>query len=276
MPRIKTIAARSEAERVQITADVHALMAALQADEQPRQSPIYRWLDIRHDELLANLSGRRVNWTAFAAHLTKLGLTDGKGNAPMSSVARNTWQRVKSARAVASSSKNSAPSTAAPALADHHDSEVAQGEHSTNASTGETIIQEVGVALDTRSSSRGDYPPGVRAFAASETTHGSPGDDVAADSDSPQSYLVAASDRASSMHPSEAHHCIDGVTNWTAAFPKKPPIEVLALVRSSGGKWDKEGNCWGGASANDLNELAATVKAAGGSLQVSPGARPMI
>jgi len=268
-------APRSVAEQAQAAADVDALMAALQADDQPRQSPIYRWLDTRHDELLASLGGQRVNWVAFAAHLTGLGLTDGKGAAPTPSVARNTWHRVKSARGAAGSTQSSAPSIAvpAPALADHHGGEADQDRRSTGAPGVEVSAQDKEAAQGGSAHDGVHYPPGIRAVAAPDPAPASPGDGAAADPDSLQANLPAASDSASPVSSLDGEHRSAGPVSWTATFATKPPVDILDLLRKNGGQWDRKGVCWSGATVNDL---AATVRSAGGSLQTSPSVQPLM
>ncbi len=278
MLRTRMGAPRSQAEQAQVAADVDALMAALHAHDQPRQSPIYRWLDIRHDELLASLGGQRVKWVAFAAHLTTLGLTDGKDALPTPSVARNTWHRVKAARGAAGSIQSSAPSIAVPAPApvDHHGGEADQDGRSTSAPGVEVSAQDREAAEGGSAHDGVHYPPGIRALAAPDPAPASPGDGATADPDSLQANLPAASDSASPVSSLDGEHRTAGPVSWTAKFPSEPPPGVLKLLRQNGGQFDREHVCWSGATANGLDDFAVTVRSAGGSLQTSPSVQPLM
>lgn len=64
-------------------------------------SPLYRWLWAHHDALRDELGAPdlRGQWDRVAAALAGRGLTDGSGKAPTARTARETWWKVRRARA---------------------------------------------------------------------------------------------------------------------------------------------------------------------------------
>lgn len=263
MSRTKLGTARSEVDQVKISADLDALMEALEANGNSRMSPVYRWLDVRYNDLVVRLGSQRVSWEAFAAHLKGLGLTDGKGDAPTPSVTRNTWHRVKTSRGATGSvlSNGSRKVAPVPVVADQHDDKTAHGSDTTQ---------------DDSTLGGSGYPPGVLLLAAPVGAEVSFGDSESTDAASPRLNPPSASDDVSPSPPSEEEHRTSGPVSWTATFTSPPPPDIRDLLRRSGGAWKPKPGCWSGASANGLDDLTASVEAAGGSLKVSPGARPMI
>jgi hypothetical protein len=227
-------------EAAQITVDVDALMAALQADASPRQSPIYKWLDACHDELLAKLGGQRVNWRAFAAYLKKVGLTDGKGREPTASVARNAWHRVKLSRSIGTAGADGAQQT---------DDEGSYQTSSASPSTIEVLAQDEDAAQSGLAPRGNDYPPGIRALAPESSRDSAP---------------AAHNLPPATPDPAPLSESI----SWTAKFAAVPPAEIRDLLRSAGGKWDAKRGCWSGTEAQHPINLEAAVKEEGGVLQV--------
>ena len=234
--------------------------------ERSRTGAGRRWLDACHDELLAALGGQRVNWSAFAAHLNKLKLTDGKGGEATASVARNTWHRVKAAhRADSNSAAERAPATGAQALAHADQGGVGnvQAGGGFSSPLAEVPVEDENADQGAPASGSGDYPPGIRALAAPVSI----GDSAPAAPDLPKHSPSAAPDHAPTPSPSEGEHHTGESTSWTATFATKPSNDILDLLKKNGGKWDSKRACWSGASANDLSSLTAAVKVVGGSFQ---------
>lgn len=210
--------------------------------------------------------------SAFAAHLNKLGLFDGKGGEATASVARNTWHRVKAAHNTGNlGGRDVAPSAGepGPASANQNDDGAQQASCSSSPTT-ETPSQDEDAAQDARAPSGDDYPPGIRALAATDST----GDSAPATPDLPKSGSSAAPDHAPPPSLSEGEHRTNESTSWTATFTAKPPADIIDLLKQNGGEYDGKRACWNGASANDLLSLTSAVKGVDGSLQVSPSAQP--
>ena len=55
------------------------------------------WLRTHHDELLAELDGRPIDWKLYLAVFTQRGLKDADGNTPTKPTASKTWHRVRAA-----------------------------------------------------------------------------------------------------------------------------------------------------------------------------------
>lgn len=55
------------------------------------------WFRAHHDELLAELAGRPIEWDLYLAVFAKRGLRDADGNIPTRNTASKTWQRVQAA-----------------------------------------------------------------------------------------------------------------------------------------------------------------------------------
>lgn len=53
------------------------------------------WLRAHHDELMAKLDGRPIDWDLYLAAFAKRGLKDADGNTPTRSTASKTWHRVR-------------------------------------------------------------------------------------------------------------------------------------------------------------------------------------
>ena len=61
-----------------------------------RRSPIYLWLHMNHDRLLAEFQRNAPSWERLVAFLGQSGLRDGEGKTPTVRNARDTWYRVRS------------------------------------------------------------------------------------------------------------------------------------------------------------------------------------
>ena len=70
-----------------------------QARERLDRHYLTDWLDDNHDELIAHLAGRRVNWEIWLEVFKGLNLTDRNGNPPTAGTARKAWLRVRTSRA---------------------------------------------------------------------------------------------------------------------------------------------------------------------------------
>ena len=74
------------------------------------------WFRAHHDELLAELAGRPIEWDLYLAVFAKRGLKDADGNTPTRNTASKTWQRVQTAIATERAHKQ-AKATSATRLA---------------------------------------------------------------------------------------------------------------------------------------------------------------
>lgn len=267
MTQRRQITARSATERAQVAADVRVLMSALQAGASPRQSPVYRWLDEHHDELLASLGDRRVEWATFAAHLGTLGLTDGKGTVVTGSVARNTWHRVKTAhRASTRGNAEDAPSAGVPmpAHADQGGGGGAQDADGTRSPTAKNPAQDQDAGQSAPAPGGDGYPHGVRPLIVPEP----------APAFVKESALAASDAAPPSSTPSKGHSASSDIS-WTAEFDDMPSHDVRDLLGKSGGRYNRELKRWSGVGHGDLSSLTDAVRKAGGLFQVSPGTQPM-
>lgn len=70
-----------------------------QARERLNRQYLTDWLDDNHDELIAHLAGRRVNWKIWLEAFKELNLIDQNGNPPTVGTARKAWLRVRTRRA---------------------------------------------------------------------------------------------------------------------------------------------------------------------------------
>jgi len=94
--------------------DVREVIAAVQADGSARAStysPLYRWMWAHHDTLCDELGvpGLRGQWGRVAAALAARGLTDGGGKTPTERTARETWWKVRRAKAAEEEPKPASP-----------------------------------------------------------------------------------------------------------------------------------------------------------------------
>lgn len=248
----------------QIAADVDALMEALEAAGNPRQSAVYQWLDVRHDEIVAKLNGRRMQWKPFAAHLNELGLSDGHGVAVTATVARNTWDRVRKAR-VPSTGGDAAHS---PAPAARTRTRASRG-GGTRPQDAEGISTASAAPAQESGEGRGmptpstDYPPGVRVLAVSEPSPELFGDKVDVPLEPLEPDSPTAPDQASSSPSAEGRTSVA----WTARLRSMPSPNLRTAMLKSGGAHDQKSNSWRGSSADHLDSLARLVKAGGGSFE---------
>lgn len=59
------------------------------------RSPLFWWMVEHHNEVVASLEGRRMNWKALCARFAELGLTDLTGTPATERSARQTWGRAR-------------------------------------------------------------------------------------------------------------------------------------------------------------------------------------
>lgn len=265
MPRNRRSPAQGGADPAQIAADVDALMEALEAAGNPRQSPVYQWLDVRHDEIVAKLNGRRMQWKTFAAHLNGLGLSDGHGGAVTATVARNTWDRVRKARLPSmggDAAHPPAPGARTRTRATRGGGTRPQHADGISAPACAAPAQESGGGSGVPTSS-GDYPPGVRVLAVSGPDPELPGEELNPGLEPPKPDFPTAPDQVSPSPLATGRV----IVNWIARFPSMPPPNVRTALLKSGGVLDQKSKSWRGSSADDLDSLARFVKAGGGSFE---------
>lgn len=65
----------------------------------PKRSPLFHWLYERHGVLAGPTEGRRLAWEPLRERVTTLGLTDHQGNLPSDRTLRDTWRKVREAKA---------------------------------------------------------------------------------------------------------------------------------------------------------------------------------
>ncbi|TCZ61143.1 hypothetical protein [Roseicella aquatilis] len=98
--------------------EVIAAVRATGGAKASTYSPLYRWMWAHHDALRDELGapGLRGQWGRVAAALAARGLTDGGGRAPTARTARETWWKVRRAKAAdAAAAARPAGVAAAPA-----------------------------------------------------------------------------------------------------------------------------------------------------------------
>lgn len=71
------------------------------------------WFRTHHDELLAELAGRPIEWDLYLAVFAKRGLKDADGNTPTRTTASKTWHRVRAAIKTERARKQSQAASAA-------------------------------------------------------------------------------------------------------------------------------------------------------------------
>lgn len=71
------------------------------------------WFRTHHDELLAELAGRPIEWDLYLAVFAKRGLKDADGNTPTRNTASKTWHRVQAAIATERARKQAQAAPAA-------------------------------------------------------------------------------------------------------------------------------------------------------------------
>ena len=76
------------------------------------------WFRAHHDELLAELAGRPIEWDLYLAVFAKRGLRDADGNIPTRNTASKTWQRVQAAIATEKARKQAQATPATRLAAD--------------------------------------------------------------------------------------------------------------------------------------------------------------
>ena len=86
------------------THDAREVIEAVRAEGVAKPgtySPLYRWMWAHHDTLCDELGvpGLRGQWARVAAVLAARGLTDGRGKTPTERTARETWWKVRRAKA---------------------------------------------------------------------------------------------------------------------------------------------------------------------------------
>ena len=267
MPKKRQSPTQGTNDPGQIAADVDALMEALEAAGNPRQSPVYQWLDVRHDGIIAKLNGRRMQWQPFAAHLNTLGLTDGHGGAVTAAVARNTWDRVRKARVPSTGGDAAhlpAPATRTRARATRGGGTRPQDAEGISAPAGATSAQETGGGSGVPAPGAG-YPPDVRVLAASGPDPELPGEGTDPGLEPLEPDFSTAPDQASPSPLATGRV----IVNWTARLPSMPLPTVRTALIKSGGVVDQKGKSWSGSGADDLDALARLVKAGGGSFETS-------
>ncbi len=78
------------------------------------RSPLFWWMVDHHDAIIAAVAGERIRWAAFCTAVTRLGLTDTRGQPPTERNARETWRQAR--QVVARAKLRQAGTTPSPKL----------------------------------------------------------------------------------------------------------------------------------------------------------------
>lgn len=67
------------------------------ASQAASRSPLYRWLDAIHDDLM-DAGGRIYDWDPLCRYATERGIKDGRGNLPTPRRMSRLWQKIRRRR----------------------------------------------------------------------------------------------------------------------------------------------------------------------------------
>lgn len=64
------------------------------------RNTLARWMRTHHDELLAGIDGKPIDWELYINAFARRGLKDADGNSPTKATASRTWYRIRAAVAI--------------------------------------------------------------------------------------------------------------------------------------------------------------------------------